>query len=130
MNEHPNLQVMKRALTAFQSGDGATLAEVFSRDVVWRVPGKSILAKDYKGQEEVFGFFGRLMELTAGTFRVHSIDMLANDAGGVFVDRITAERDGKRLDVSLLLLVRIRDGQIVEGTDHFHQEHLVDAFLA
>jgi ketosteroid isomerase-like protein len=130
VTEHPNLQVMRRTLDAFGSGDVATLAQVFSKDVVWRVPGKSVLAKDYKGQEEVFGFFGRLMELTNGTFRVQSLDILANDTGGVFVDRLTAERNGRTLDVRLLLHVAITRGQVVEGIDHFHQEHLWDAFWA
>lgn len=130
MTEHPNLQLMRRTLDAFLSGDMPTLAHVFSKDVVWRVPGKSFLAKDYKGQAEVFGFFARLMELTGGTFRVESLDILANDAGGVFVDRLTAERNGRKLDVRLLLYVVIRGGQIVEGFDHFHQEHLWDAFWA
>jgi ketosteroid isomerase-like protein len=119
---------MRRALDAFRSGDGARLTQLFSRDVVWRVPGKSVLAKDYRGQDEVFGFFGRLMQLTGGTFAVESVDMFANAAGGVFVDHLTATRNGKRLDVRLLLHVVIRDGQIVEGVDCFHQEHLWDAF--
>ena len=130
MSAHQNLQLMRRTLDAFLSGDKTTLAQVFSTDVVWRVPGKSFLAKDYAGQEQVFGFFGRLMELTGGTFRVESLDMLANDTGGVFVDRLTAERNGRKLDVRLLLHVTIRQGQIVEGFDHFHQEHLWDAFWA
>jgi len=121
---------MRRTLEAFRAADMAPLAQVFSKDVVWRVPGKNFLAKNYEGQEEVFGFFARLMELTSGTFRVESLDMLANDAGGVFVDRLTAERNGRRLDVRLLLHVVIRRGQIVEGVDHFHQEHLWDAFWA
>jgi len=104
------------------------LAQLFSKDVVWRVPGRSFLAKDYRGQEEVFAFFGRLMELTGGTFRVESLDMLASDAGGVYLDRLTAERSGRRLDVRLALYVTIRGGHIVEGLDHFHQEHVWDAF--
>jgi uncharacterized protein len=128
MTEHPNLHLMRRTLEAFRTGDAATLSQVFSTDVIWRVPGTSALAKDYRGQAEVFGFFGRLMELTQGTFRVESIEMLANDESGVFVDRVKAEREGKRLDVELLLRVRIRDGQIIEGVDHFHQEHAWDAF--
>jgi hypothetical protein len=128
--DHPNLQIMRDALKAFQSGDGAALTRLFSTDVVWRVPGRNSLAKDYKGQAEVFGFFGRLMELTGGTFKVQSIDMFANDAGGVFVDRVTAERNGKKLDVRLILHVTIRGGQIVEGVDAFHHEHLWDAFCA
>lgn len=130
MSEHPNLLLMRRTFDAFRSGDMTALAQVFATDVVWRVPGRSILAKDYEGQDQVFGFFGRLMALTGGTFRVESLDMFANDDGGAFVDRVTARRDGRTLDVRLVLLVAIRDGRIVEGVDHFHPEHLWDAFWA
>ena len=128
MTDHPNLNVMRQALAAFAAGDGAALARLFSPDIVWRVPGKSRLSKVYRGQAETFGFFGQLMQETGGTFKVNSVTMFANDSGGVFVDRITASRNGKTLDVGLLLHVTIRDGQIVEGVDHFHQEHLWDAF--
>jgi ketosteroid isomerase-like protein len=126
--DHPNLQVMRRVLDAFRSGDIPALSQLFSKDIVWHVPGKSVMAGDHTGQKEVFGFFGKLMEMSDGTFRVESIDMTASGEGGVFVDRIMAERGGKKLDVRLLLYVRIKDGQIVEGFDHFHQEHLWDAF--
>ncbi len=121
---------MRRAVEAFRAGDGAALAELFAPDVVWRVPGRSALAKDYRGQAEVFGFFGALAAGTGGTFRLEPISMLADDDGGVFVDQVKAERAGRTLDVRLLLHVRIRDGRIVEGTDCFHHEHLWDAFWA
>lgn len=130
MPEHPNLALMRRVLAAFSAGDIPALSSLFTKDVVWRVPGRNSLAKDYRGQEEVFGFFGRLMELTAGTFRVENLDMLANDRGGVFVDRLTAERAGKKLSVRLVLYVTFRDGQIAEGVDHFHQERVWDEFWA
>ncbi len=130
MIQHQNLQVMRRTLDAFQAGDMAALAQVFAPDVVWRVPGRSALANDYRGQEAVFGFFGRLMALSGGSFRLESLGMMANDMGGVFVDRVTAERAGRALDVRLLLHVTIRGGLIVEGVDHFHQEHRWDAFWA
>jgi ketosteroid isomerase-like protein len=68
------------------------------------------------------------MELTNGTFRVESLDMFANDRGGVFVDRLAAVRNGKTLDVRLLLHVSIQDGQIAEGIDCFHPEHAWDEF--
>ena len=71
MIDHPNLALMKRALDAFRAGDVPTLAQVFAKDVVWHVPGKSFLAKDYPGQEEVFGFFGRLMESEIATPAPH-----------------------------------------------------------
>jgi ketosteroid isomerase-like protein len=130
MSDHPNLQVMRSALEAFRAGDIATLSRVFSPDITWRVPGRNPMANTYAGQAEVFGFFGRLMELTGGTFRIDSLDMLAGDSGGVFIDRVRAERDGRQLDVRLLLHVTIRDGQIVEGVDYFHPEHDWDAFWA
>jgi len=128
MGNQDNLALMRRTVGAFQSGDMATLSDVFAQDVVWRVPGKSSLAKTYAGQAAVFGFFGQLMELTGGSFRVESLGMLANDSGGVFVDRLMARRDGRELDISVCLAVRIEGGRIVEGIDHFHQEHLWDAF--
>lgn len=130
MSAAQNLELMRRTLQAFMTGDGATLAQSFSEDVVWRVPGKSAMSKDYKGQAEVFAFFGSLMEATAGTFRVESLDMFASESGGVFVDRLTASRAGRTLDLKLLLHVVIRDGRIVEGTDYFHPEHAWDAFWA
>ena len=130
MSDHPNLQIMRKALTAFQTGDVPALTQQFSKDIVWRVPGKNRVAGDYKGQAATFGFFGQLMQETNGTFKVDSLDMFANDRGGVFVDRVTAERNGRKLDVPLLLFVTIKDGQIVEGMDCFHHEHLWDAFWA
>jgi ketosteroid isomerase-like protein len=130
MADHPNLEVMRRALKAFQTGDVPTLTQVFAQDVVWRVPGKNFLARDYRGQAEVFGLFGKLMELTNGTFALQPLDVFANDRGGVFVDQVTAQRNGKTLDVRLLLHVTISGGQITEGIDAFHQEHVWDAFWA
>ena len=106
---------MQRTLRAFQAGDMATLTEVLDENVAWRVPGRNPMAADYHGRD---------------TFKVESLDMFANDRGGVFVGRITASREGRALDVRLMLHVTIRDGRIVEGCDHFHQEHLWDAFWA
>jgi len=130
MTDHPNLIVTRRVLEAFSAGDMATLSQLFAEDIVWRLPGTSAFANVYRGQQEVFGLFGRLMEESGGTFRVESRDVLASDAGGVLLDRVTATRQGKTLDVLLALHLTIRDGRVVEGVDYLHQEHLWDAFWA
>jgi len=130
MSKQENLEVMKRAVAAFVKGDMATLSTLFSPDVVWHVPGRHILAADYRGQAEVFGFFGRLMEETGGTFRIEPIETLPSDEGGVYVDRVRAERRGRSLDILLLLRVTISGGRITEGWDCFHQEHLLEEFMA
>ena len=70
MAEHPNEALVRRGYQAFSSGDMATLAEVMSPDVVHKAAGNSPLSGEYKGRDEVFGFYGQLMALTDGTFRV------------------------------------------------------------
>jgi len=129
MSEQANLDVMRRAVEAFRAGDVGALHALFAPDVAWHVPGKSPLAKDYRGRAEVFGFFGRLMNETAGTFRLETVEMLANAEGGVYVDRVRAERKGRMLDVMLLLRVSIAGGRITGGWDCFHQEHVWDSFF-
>lgn len=130
MKEQANLDVMKRAVQAFVKGDMATLSTLFAPDAVWHVPGRHMLAGDYHGQAEIFGFFGRLMEETGGTFRLEPIEVLPGENGGVYVDRVRAERKGRSLDILLLLRVTISGGRITEGWDCFHQEHLLEEFMA
>jgi len=128
MPEHPNADVMRRAVAAFQAGDAAAMTALFADDLVWRIPGKSPVSRTAKNRDEFFQLAGQLMELSGGTFKVENLEIHANDAGGVFVDRLTAARDGRKLDLGLLLLVRIRGGKIVEGTDYFHDQYAWDAF--
>jgi ketosteroid isomerase-like protein len=130
MTQQANLTLMKRAVDAFVKGDMAALSTMFAPDVVWHVPGRHMLAKDYRGRDEVFGFFGRLMEETGGSFRLEPIEALAGESGGIYVDRVRAERKGRSLDILLLLRVTISDGRITEGWDCFHQEHLLEEFMA
>lgn len=98
MSEHPNLQQMRKGYEAFRNGDMATMNDLFSDDIVWHQPGSSPLSGDYKGKEEVFGLFGRLVQETNGTFKVEVEDMFANDHRGVALQHISADRAGKHLD--------------------------------
>ena len=128
MSDHPNLQLMQRTLDAFRAADLDALSTLFSPDVAWHVPGRNPVARTYRGQQDVFGFFGRLIAETNGTFALESLAMFGGDGGGVFVDRVTAQRGTRTLDVRPVLHVRIEDGTIVEGWDHFHDEQTWDRF--
>jgi len=79
MTEHPNVELSRRGYDAFAKGDLATLSELIADDVTWHVRGVGPLSGDYHGRDEVFAFFGRLAEETAGTFRLDVHDVLAND---------------------------------------------------
>src|SRR2546428_7653130 len=79
---HPNVELLQKGYDAFEKGDLDTLRELFAADIVFHTTGHSPLAGDYRGQDEVFGFFGKLVELTGGTFKIERHAVLADDEHG------------------------------------------------
>jgi hypothetical protein len=66
--EHPNATMYRRTADAFRAGDRAALAALIDGDVIWHIPGSGPMAGDIRGLEAVFRFFGRLRDVTGGTF--------------------------------------------------------------
>jgi ketosteroid isomerase-like protein len=128
MSEHPNALLMKRANKAFSTGDVETLKQLIAQDAVWHVPGRSALAGDHRGHDEIFSFFGKLMELSGGSFRAELHDVTASNEHAVNLDRVTASRSGKALDINLSLVVHIRDEKIAEAWDFFSDLYAWDEF--
>jgi uncharacterized protein len=79
MAEHPNAALIRAGYGAFAAGDMAKVGELFSPDIVWHAPGSNPLSGDRVGAEAVFANFGKLLELTAGTFGQEIHDVVAND---------------------------------------------------
>lgn len=96
--QHANVQRSRRAYEAFGKGDMETVGKLLADDVVWHVGGNNPLSGEYRGKDAVFGFFGKLMEVTGGTFKLEVHDILANDDHSVTMVRETAEKGGKKLD--------------------------------
>lgn len=76
-------ELVRKGYAAFNSGDLATLATLFSHDIQVHVPGNSVLAGAYKGVDAVFGYYGKIAELTNGTFRAHLVETHSDGAGHV-----------------------------------------------
>ena len=68
----PNEELIRRFLDAQTRGDAALLNDLLADDIVWHVPGRNLLSRDYAGKTEVFGFFGRARELSGGTVRIET----------------------------------------------------------
>ena len=102
MTEHLNIEQARRGYAAFGSGDLATLSELIADDVVWHAQGVGSLSGDYRGRDQVFGFFGRLAEETGGTFRLDVHDILANDEHTAVLATLTASRGGKSIEVPVV----------------------------
>jgi ketosteroid isomerase-like protein len=53
--------------------------ERLAEDILWHVPGRGPLSRDYRGHQEVLGFFEHFMQLSGGTFRISVDAVLAKD---------------------------------------------------
>jgi uncharacterized protein len=115
VTEHPNVERARRGYEAFAKGDLATMSELMADDIVWHVKGVGPLNGDYRGRDQVFGFFGRLAEETGGTFRLDVQDILANDEHTAVLATLTASRGGKSIETMVVNVSRNDgDGRITE----------------
>jgi uncharacterized protein len=129
MRADENVATMRRAYEAFNTGDIDTLTEVFDESAVWHLPGRSSMADDYQGREATLAYFGQLAEKTGGTFRAELQHLLGDDDGRVVgIQRSTADRDGKHLDVADSIVFQLKDGRIIDGREHFHDLYAWDEF--
>jgi len=92
-----NEDLIRGGYEAFSAGDFNAVLALLADDIIWHAGGSNQLAGDYRGPQEVMGLFGRLFELTGGTFRLDVHDVLADDTHGVVFLTTSAERDGQTL---------------------------------
>ena len=114
MAEHPNVARIRDGYAAFAKGDFAVLNDLFAEDLVWHDAGRNQTSGDYHGRVAVYGFFGKLMEVTAGTFRADVHAVLADDEHGVALVTLTASRDARRIAVNAADVMHLRDGKVTE----------------
>jgi ketosteroid isomerase-like protein len=126
---HPNEERARKAFDAYISGDLDAVGDTLADDIVWHVSGRSPLAGDYRGKEEVFGFLAQIVQQTGGTFRLEVHDILANDEHVVALTRTTAERGGKRLDVRGAQVLHVdAEGRATESWFHPDDAYAADEF--
>ena len=97
-----------------QGRPGCAIEELIADEVTWHVRGVGPLSGDYHGRDEVFAFFGRLAEETAGTFRLDVHDVLANDEHTVALCTLSASRGAKSVETPVANVSHVRDGKVTE----------------
>jgi ketosteroid isomerase-like protein len=114
-NEHPNAALVRRLFAAFGK-DPLVVAAALSRDVVWRVPGDTVMSGEYHGRRDVVEFLRRTGLETDGTYhgRLHTV--LADDDWAVAIYRAIGTRNGMDLDIEQALVIRIADGALQDVT--------------
>jgi hypothetical protein len=125
---HPNEDRIRKGYEAFAAGNLQALDALFADDILWHVGGRNPFTGDYKGRQEVYGFFAKLAELSGGTFRLELHDVLANDHHGVALVNTTAQREGKTLNDNTMHVFELEDGVVKEFWGYPADQYAADEF--
>jgi uncharacterized protein len=122
-------QQLRDGYAAFGSGDFEKVKSNFSDDVIFHVGGNNSFSGDYKGWDEVLGFFARLAQETQGSFKFDLHDVLTSDEHAVGLAHVTATRGDKTLDQNVVHVYHTNDeGQITEAWTFPEDSALADEF--
>jgi ketosteroid isomerase-like protein len=128
---HPNEDTLRRTYEAFARGDLETVMSVFDEDIVWHSGGRNPAYNgDYKGHKQVQELFGRIFELSGGTYRIEIHDILANDEHAVALVRAKADRAGKSLDEQSCHVWHMKNGKATEFRFQCSDQYQSDEFWA
>jgi uncharacterized protein len=72
-----NAMIIRKAYQDFAQGNIPAVLAAFDASIAWHVPGHSPLSGDYRGHDQIRGFFRRTMELSAGAFSIDVHNVLA-----------------------------------------------------
>jgi ketosteroid isomerase-like protein len=123
-----SVDILRRAYDAFAAGDVATVLGLFSPDITWHVPGRSPLSGDYKGHDEVVGFFTKSLELSGGTLRVEVDELIGAAETVVALTTISAQRNGENWSSPEVHVWRVRDGKAVAFHEYQGDQQTEDQF--
>jgi ketosteroid isomerase-like protein len=115
---HPNAQLIldfhDRQNRFYAGGDQESVRAMLTEHVVWHVPGRSAVAGDYRGRDEVLRYFARRRKLADATFRIDVRGVLADDERTVILARGEVEQGGETFTWGTVGIFRISEGRIAE----------------
>jgi uncharacterized protein len=126
-----NEELVRQGYGLFGKGDLDGLGQIYNDDAVHSYPGNNQIAGEHKGRDACFAMYGKLFELTGGTFKA---DLKSTTAKGdhtvVAKHQATGKRDGKTLDLEETLTFTVEDGKIARLESSFDDQAAVDQFWA
>ena len=121
-------QAVRSLYAAFSAQDVPRMQQLFDPDVIWHLPGRSVLAGDHQGVDAVLAFFGRVAELSEGSFTVELHDIIASDEHVVSLHTARGTARGCTLEDHNVIVAHVRDGRIAAIYEHHEDLYAVDAF--
>ena len=126
---HPNEEIVRQGYKAFGEGDMDTLRSLFAPDAVHSATGNNPLSGEYKGVDDILAYYGKLFELSDGTFAAELKSTKAEgDDKVVATHRDKARRGGKTLDQDETLTFTISGGRFTRLVENHSDQAAYDAF--
>ena len=120
-----------RSVQAVADVDFDVAERCFAPDALWHLPGSSPIAGDHRGWAHIRDdFLSKLGPLSGGTFRVELLDVAVGDTYVVAVQRATASRGERTLDITGCQLIRVSNGIIQNIRGHYSDQTALDDFWA
>ena len=123
-----NAAVVRKAYDDFAKADIAAVIKAFDPSIVWHVPGHSPLSGDYRGPDEVVGFFKHTMELSNGIFGIEVHRILAEGDMVAVLATVKAQRNGKSAAFDEVHIWRLVDAKVTEFREFQGDEQTEDLF--
>jgi uncharacterized protein len=123
-----NAALIKSAYDAFSRGDTQNVFAVFAENILWHVPGRGPLSRDYRGHAEVGGFFEHFMGLSEGSFRIQIDQILANRDRVVVLCTESASRAGRSWSSPQVHVWTVKDGRATAFQEYEGDQQGEDEF--
>ena len=127
---HPNVRVYLPALDAFNRDDISAIGTSVHSDLVYRIPGRSRIAGEFRGISGFVEAMTRLRDESGGTIELTPSVVLADDRNVIARASVAAKRRGKELATENCYAFRFVDGKVVEGQVFLSDPDHVEDFWA
>jgi len=123
-----NGTLIESTYNAFSSGDLQKVFATFDENILWHVPGRGPLSRDYRGHAEVREFFEHFMSLSEGTFRLQVDHVLAKDDRVVVLCTESARRGRRSWSSPQVHVWTIKDGKATVFCEYPGDQQAEDEF--
>jgi ketosteroid isomerase-like protein len=111
--EEANKALIEGVYNAFAHGDIPAVLEVFADDILWHVPGRGVLSRDYHGHAGVLGFLQHFMQLSEGTFRIQIGEVFAKGDRVIVLVTESATRSGREWSSPQVHAWTVKNGKAI-----------------
>ncbi|HEY2667029.1 MAG TPA: nuclear transport factor 2 family protein [Actinomycetota bacterium] len=114
MSVKDDVELVRRGYEAFIAGDMVWLDEHLHRNVVWHVPGHSVLSGTHQGRDAVVAFLIKMVKIALPEFDFH--DILGTEDHVVVLANITWRRqdNGETFSGRTATVFHLDAGRVIE----------------